>query len=159
MHRFHCYARNQKSEDVNGMSMSVIKNIMSCIIIPFTFICNKSFSSGIFPDAMKVAKVIPILKCGDNNVFTNYRPVSLLPQFSKILEKLFEKRLDNFISKHDILSESQYGFRTGRSTSMALLELIENITSAIDNKKTTIGVFIDLKKAFDTIDHQLLLKK
>ena len=107
---------------------------------------------------MKIARVIPIFKGGEKNVFTNYRPVSLLPQFSKILEKLFDKRLESFINKNNLLSDSQYGFRRGRSTSMALINLIEEITTSLDNKKSTIGVFIDLKKAFDTIDHTLLLK-
>ena len=100
-----------------------------------------------------------LYKNGNHNAFTNYRPVSLLPQFSKILEKLFSGKLDAFIEKENILNESQYGFRSNRSTSMALLELIEEITSAVDNKKCTICVFIDLKKAFDTIDHKLLLTK
>ena len=108
---------------------------------------------------MKVAKVIPVFKGNDKQVFTNYRPISLLPQFSKILEKLFNVRLDNFIERHSILNNSQYGFRPNMSTSLALLELTEEITSALDKKKSTIGVFIDLKKAFDTIDHTLLLAK
>ena len=85
--------------------------------------------------------------------------MSILPQFSKILEKIFNNRLDNFIEKHKILTDSQYGFRRNRSTSLALIELIEKITESLDSKKTTVGVFIDLKKAFDTIDHQLLIKK
>ena len=93
------------------------------------------------------------------NKFTNYRPVSLLPQFSKILEKLFVKRLDIFLDKFEVLHSSQYGFQKNRSTSVALLDLIESITNAIDNKKATIGIYIDLKKAFDTIDHKLLLNK
>ena len=100
---------------------------------------------------MKIARVIPLFKAGNNNVFTNYRPVSILPQFSKILEKIFNNRLDNFIEKHKILTDSQYGFRRNRSTSL--------ITESLDSKRTTVDVFIDLKKAFDTIDHQLLLKK
>ena len=108
---------------------------------------------------MKVAKVIPIFKGNDKQIFTNYRPISLLPQFSKILEKLFNVRLDNFIERHSILSNSQYGFRPNMSTSLALLELTEEITSALDKKKSSIGDFIDLKKAFDTIDHTLLLEK
>ena len=108
---------------------------------------------------MKVAKVIPLFKSGDDELFNNYRPVSLLPQFSKILEKVFEKRLDSFINKYNLLSNSQYGFRNNRSTALALIDLIENITSAIDKRKVTIGVFIDLKKAFDTINHELLIKK
>ena len=76
-----------------------------------------------------------------------------------MLEKLFNNRLDNFLEKNNVITDSQYGFRKNRSTSMALIELIEKITESLDNKKITIGVFIDLKKAFDTINHQLLLKK
>ena len=105
------------------------------------------------------SKIIPVFKGNDKQVFTNYRPISLLPQFSKILEKLFNVRLDNFIERHSILSNSQYGFRPNMSTSLALLEFTEEITSALDKKKSTIVVFIDLKKAFDTIDHTLLLAK
>ena len=85
--------------------------------------------------------------------------MSLLPQFLKILEKLFNNRLDTFLNKHEILSNNQYGFRENMSTSMALMELIEDITQSLDSHRHTIGVFIDLKKAFDTIDHSILLKK
>ena len=92
-------------------------------------------------------------------MFTNYRPVSLLSQFSKILEKLFNNRLDTFLEKNDLLVDGQYGFRKARSTSMAITQLIEELTNANEEKKITIGVFIDLKKAFDTIDHTLLLRK
>lgn len=151
--------KNKKSTGYDNVDMIIVKKVISNVVIPFTHICNKSFSSGVFPSKMKIAKVIPIFKAGEKNVFTNYRPVSLLPQFSKLLEKLFNSRLDKFIEKYDILNSSQYGFRTKMSTSMALLELTENITAALDQKNCTIGVFIDLKKAFDTIDHNLLLRK
>ena len=151
--------KSKNSEDYDNLSMSVIKHIISAVIEPLTHICNLSFSTGTVPDAMKIAKIIPLFKAGDKANFTNYRPVALLPQFSKVLEKLFCKRLEEFIEKHKLLSESQYGFRTNRSTSLAILELIEEITSALDKKKYTIGVFIDLRKAFDTIDHKLLLNK
>ena len=106
---------------------------------------------------MKIAKVVPLFKSGDKSSFNNYRPISLLSQFSKILEKVFDVRLQKFINKCDILSDSQYGFRANHSTSLALLELIEEIFSAMHDKKYMIGVFIDLKKAFDTIDDTLLL--
>ena len=86
---------------------------------------------------MKIARVIPLYKAGENDLFTNYRPVSLLPQFSKILEKIYYSRLDKFISKHDILSNSQYGFRQKMSTNLALLELVEEITSSMENKNKT----------------------
>ena len=147
------------STDSDGLSMHILKKVFSSVCKPFTEICNKSLLNGVFPESMKVAKVIPLYKSGDNDVFTNYRPVSLLPQFSKILEKLFDLKLDNFIEKHNILADEQYGFRKSRSTSMAITHLIENLTDANEEKKFTAGVFIDLKKAFDTIDHSLLLKK
>ena len=108
---------------------------------------------------MKIARVIPLYKAGEKDFFTNYRPVSLLPEFSKILENIYYSRLDTFVFKHDILSNSQYDFRQNMSTNLALLELVKELTSSIDKKNKTIGVFIDLKKAFDTIDHDILLKK
>ena len=115
-----------------------------------TRVCNKSFNksfiNGAFPDSMKIAKVIPLFKSGDNDTFTNYRPVSLLSQFSKILEKLFNNRLDNFLEKNELLVDGQYGFRNSRSTSMAITQLIEELTNANDEKKYTVGVFIDLKQ-------------
>ena len=95
---------------------------------------------------MKIAKVIPMFKSGTKTEVTNYRPISLLPQFSKILEKLFLTRINSFLWANNILSSSQYGFRTKLSTSLAVMELIEEITNATDNKKHAIGVFIDLKK-------------
>ena len=96
---------------------------------------------------------------GDKNTFTNYRPVSLLPQFSKILEKIFQIRLEKFIDRNNIISESQYGFRRNCSTNLAIIDVIEEITSSLDKKKKSVGIFIDMKKAFDTIDHDIVLNK
>lgn len=151
--------KNKMSTDWNDIDMALIKKVIDAIVKPLTHIFNLSFGSGVFPSKMKTAKVIPLYKEGDRKQFTNYRPVSLLSQFSKILEKLFALRLDKFIDKYDLLTECQYGFRANRTTSMALIDLIEKITSAIDDKKFAVGIFIDLKKAFDTIDHKLLIKK
>ena len=96
---------------------------------------------------MKLAKIIPVFKSGDRFQFSNYRPISLLSQFSKILEeKIFNKRLTSFIEAQHILSDGQYGFRNNHSNSLALTEFVEKVTSAMDKSKTTIGVFIDLKK-------------
>ena len=110
-------------------------------------ICNVSFQTGVFPNKMKIAKVIPLYKSGEKNIFTNYRPISLLPQFSKILEKLYNNRLDKFLNKCNILSPNQYGFRSSMST------------TSLEQNKYTVGVFIDLNKAFDTVDHDILCKK
>lgn len=151
--------KNKFSKDCLGNSFHVIKKTIDCIAKPLSVICNKSFGDGIFPDNMKTAKVIPIFKSGEKNKFNNYRPVSILPQFSKILEKIFAIRLENFLYKHDIFKDCQYGFRPNRSTSLALIDLYEKITTNIDKSKYTLGIFIDLKKAFDTIDHNILLKK
>ncbi|XP_060780217.1 uncharacterized protein LOC132888186 isoform X1 [Neoarius graeffei] len=120
--------KNKTSADWNDIDMLTVKTVIEGIVKPLTHICNLSFQSGTFPDKMKIARVIPLFKTGDRHHFTNYRPVSLLPQFSKILEKLFSDRLDKFIEKHNLLTDSQYGFRMDRSTSMALMELIEEIT-------------------------------
>ena len=90
--------------------------------------------------------------------FTYYRPIFLLSQFSKIIEKIFHNRMMSFIDDKQILYKSQYGFRKNMSTTLAILELVEDITTSIDNYKSTVGVCIDLKKAFDTVDHNILVK-
>ena len=148
-----------KSTDYSDINMSLIKNVIKKIVQLFGHICHVSFQTGVFPSKMKIAKVVPLFKCREKNVFTNYRPISLLPQFSKIQEKLYNNRMDEFLKKYEILSPSQYGFRSNMSTTHALLELVEEITSSLDNNKYAIGVFVDLKKAFDTVDHDILAKK
>ena len=119
---------NKSSLDCNDMSISIIKEIIPFVVIPFTYICNLSSYSGDFLNAMKITKVLPVHENGAKNEFNNYRPISLLPQFSKILEKLFYQRMEKFINKNNNLHDCQFGFGADRSQSMALLSLIENIT-------------------------------
>ena len=107
-----------------------------------------SYQTGVFPCRMKIAKIKPIFKSDAKTDIGNDRPICLLPQFSKMFDKLFLTRLDNFINAKDILNSSQYSFRKAMSTSHAVMELIEEISNETDNKKHAIGVFIDLKKAF-----------
>ena len=107
---------------------------------------------------MKTAKVTSVYKGDSRDEFSNYRPISLLPNFSKILEKIMFNRLSEFLDKHEILYEHQYGFRQNFSTDLALLELSDKIAESIDEKKFTIGVFVDLSKAFDTLNHGILYK-
>ena len=119
---------------------------------------NLSLSSGLVPEQMKVARVIPLFK-SDTLSLTNYRPVSVLPAFSKFLERIVYKRLDSFLNKYKILSCNQYGFRKNHSTSYALIQLYDKLSNAIDQGKVTLGLFIDLSKAFDTVNHDILLAK
>lgn len=148
-----------KSMDCLDINMRLIKTIIDNILKPLTHICNVSLQTGTFPDKMKIAKVFPLFKNWSKYIFTNYRPVSLLPQFSKILEKMFHSRLEKCISKHELIYVGQYGFRPIRSTIMANIDAVEEIPNALDSKKHTIGIFIDLKKSFDTIDHSILVQK
>ena len=122
----------KKSSDVEDISMDTVVKVVSVICKPLAHI---SFRTGVFPSRMKIAKVIPLFNSGTQTDVSNYRPISLLQQFSKILEKLFLTRLNSFLSANNILSSSQYGFRTKLSTSLAVMELIEEITNATDNKK------------------------
>jgi len=127
--------KNKTSTDCDDLDMKTIKIVIKGIAKPLTYICSLSFQTGSFPHKMKIAKVKAMYKTGNNHLFTNYRPVSLLPQFSKILEKLFKKRVEQFIEKHSLLNSNQYGFRANRSTSLAVTDLIEEITNATDSKK------------------------
>jgi len=122
-------------------------------------IINNSFAKGIFPSALKIAKVFPIRKDGSKSEIGNYRPISLLPSFSKIYEKLVHSRLYNYLTKLNILTEAQFGFRKKRSATMAIIDLYDKISQSSDEKKFSIGLFIDLKKAFDTVDYHVLLSK
>ena len=102
---------------------------------------------------------MPIFKNGSHVDIANYRPISVLPVFSKIIEKCMYNRLTNFLEKNNILSTSQYGFRSGHSTSTALLDLVNKVSFALDSHKILIGLFLDLSKAFDTLDHSILIRK
>jgi len=151
--------KNSKGIGVDGFSTSVIKQIIPFISNPLSTIFNKSFELGIFPQQLKLAKVTPVYKSDEKMLVCNYRPISVLPVFSKILEKLMYTRLENFVIKYKILCENQFGFREKHSTFMALLNIIDHITQRLDSKEFSLGIFIDLSKAFDTIDHNILLKK
>ena len=122
------------SAGFDQVTMDVVKQTINLIIAPLTHIMNLSLSSGLVPEQMKVARVIPLFKSGTLSLFTNYRPVSVLPAF-KFLEKIVYKRLDSFLNKYKILSCNQYGFRKNHSTAYALIQLYDKLSNAIDQGK------------------------
>jgi len=149
----------KKSEDHTGLSMFFIKKCMNYLIEPLYHLIYKSLETGIFPTQLKIAKVVPIHKGGEKSSPDNYRPISLLPNFSKIFEKVVCIRLTNFLEQHKIISPTQFGFRKGHSTIHSLILLVNNLTRALNNKEHSLVIFCDLRKAFDTVDHSLLLTK
>ena len=143
----------------DNISTSIVKTMYQSFITPLTHVLNLSITNGVFPNSMKIAKVLPLFKNGRKNNILNYRPISILPLFSKILERLMYNRLVLFIDKNDILYKNQFGFRTKHSTALALTILVDKITSSFDNHDHVLGVFLDFSKAFDTVDHDILFCK
>ena len=149
----------KKSSGCDGISLFLLKQIIHEIAAPLTHIFNLSLTTGIFPSKMKVAKIIPIFKKGNVNDLGNYRPISLLTSFSKVLEKVVYSRTIKFLNDHNILVDTQFGFRKKHSTTHAVLLLIDQVVKAIEAKSHTVGVFLDHSKAFDTINHEILMYK
>ena len=136
-----------------------LKCISDSIAYPLAQVANLSFQQGIFPEELKIAAVTSLNKTKDPMMLNNYRPISLISVFAKILERLMYNRLLKFINKYQIFNKHQFGFRDKHSKFMALIILIENLVNAIDNGKCAVGIFLDFQKAFDTVDHCILLDK
>jgi hypothetical protein len=150
---------SKKSEDYSGISMYFLKNVVFQLIKPMVHVINLSFKNGIVPSQMKIAKVVPIFKGGDPLLTDNYRPISLLSNFSKILEKVMCNRLTAFLEGNKLISKHQFGFRKKHSTVHPILHLLNEVSEASSRKKFTLAIFCDLRKAFDTCDHTILIKK
>ena len=144
---------------LDGISSKLIKIIEPAIIKSLTLLINQVLNTGIFPDELKIAKVIPIFKKDDPILFKNYRPISLLSTISKIIEKIIFTQLSLYFNENKVIFDNQYGFRPRHSTEYAALELVDRIITQMDIKEVPINIFLDLSKAFDTIDHTILLAK
>ena len=147
------------ASNLNEIPVKFLKNLSTILSEPISNLVNASFSSGVFPECLKCAKIVPIYKKGDPKDISNYRPISLLPTLSKIFERCISRRLLDFFSKFDIISHRQFGFQKGRSTTDAFLALVEYIYDCLNGKEHCIGIFVDFKKAFDTVNHDILLGK
>ena len=147
------------SPGFDGIPSFVANQCIDYFIEPLTYIINMSFMEGVFPSELKLAKVIPIFKSGDSTKMSNYRPISILSFFSKIFEKLMYNIVNNFLYKNEVIYKYQFGFRKIHSTQHAIITLVDRITSSLGSGDLVIGVFLDLKKAFDTVDHHILIKK
>lgn len=151
--------KTTKPYDSAELPINIIKKISSLISKPLVYLINQSFVTGIVPKTMKIAVISPIFKAGDIHDKKNYRPISKLTIFSKILERAMHTRLNAFLERNKLLHNNQFGFRKNHSTTHALIEVVDKISEAIDDRKITVGVFLDLSKAFDTIKHDILFSK
>ena len=143
----------------DSISMHIVKNAFNTIKKPLGHIINISFSTGIFPLELKIARVLPLYKSGEASHFSNYRPVSVLPAISKVFEKLLYQRLLSFVNTHNILYAFQFGFRALHSPGIALIMLVDKISRALEEGDYVLGLFLDFSKAFDTVNHDILFKK
>ena len=151
--------KEKRSAGIDEIPQNIVKKCHKELGEPLCFLINLSFSQGIFPNALKLAKVIPIHKKGNKTCPENYRPISLITTFAKILEIAMKNRLTTFLQKYNLISEEQHGFCRGKSTDTAIFNYLDYIHNLVDRNEKCIGLFLDLTKAFDLVPHKELLNK
>lgn len=150
---------SSKSCGPNSIPSNLLKTHATHFVEPIKYVINQSLIHGKFPDLLKIAEVCPVYKKGDKSKCENYRPISLLSNLSKLFERAMHTRLYEFLHSSDSFYKLQFGFRKNHSTNHALLSIVEEIRKNLDNKTFSCGVFVDLEKAFDTVNHAILIKK
>ncbi len=148
-----------KAPGSDNISSYIIKKTQDTIAPKLVKLFNLYIERDIFPDPLKIARVIPLHKGGLKSDPTNYRPISLLPQFGKLFEKIIKKQLASFFDRNNLITDHQFGFRESHSTELAITTIQNDLLQNLDNNEITCAVFLDLAKAFDSVDHEILLKK
>ena len=153
------HLKNKTSTGIDGISNKLIKTAVNELVSPLTIVINQMLNTGVFPNQLKISKVIPKYKSKDHTLLSNYRPIALLPSISKIFEYVFLEQLSNYFIQNNLLSSQQYGFRAKHSTELAALNLVDHLTYKLDSGNIPTNIYIDLSKAFDTLTHSILLDK
>ena len=150
---------SKNSAGFDGLSVKFLKIVFPFIAKSLLILINKSFTSGSFPNLLKIARVVPIFKGGSPDDLINYRPISVLPSLSKIFERLLYDKLLSFINKFNLISNCQFGFQKNLNTELAVIHALHHITNSLNANVPVLGLFIDISKAFDSINHSILLDK
>ena len=149
---------NKLDNKIYDISNKILKYIKHNIIKPLALIINQMLYTGIFPNALKISKTIPLFKKGDASNMSNYRPISLLPTISKVFESVIYNQLYDYFKNNNLVAEQQYGFRAHHSTELAAVKLVDYINIQMDNGKIPVNIYLDLSKVFDTLDFKILKK-
>jgi len=150
---------NKRGSGLDGINSKIYKMAVDALATPLVILFNRSLNEGIFPNSLKTSIVVPVYKGGDPTELNNYRPISILQTLSKIFEKIVAKRLRKYLDCSKFFSEKQFGFRPGRNIDQAVMQHVTEIVGEIEGSKTVAAIYLDIRKAFDTVNHQILLSK